>query len=194
MRKSRAGIALILLSVFAIFWLSKRAARPRFDPPSILVQVQQLNQLATVKYTIQKVVGLREQKQPVGSEAILLIIQASVQAGIDFASLSADDVTVRSDGTVVLRLPAAKILNVSVDEKETKVWDRTKTWWTPWVPYSTDLEQRARIAGIEAVNKAALDMGILAQAERNAEASIRGLLTLVGAKSVSFERLPGPQV
>lgn len=148
------------------------------------MQVQQLNQLATVKYTVQKVIGLEERKQPVGSETILLIIQASVQAGIDLASLQAQDVTLRSDGTVVLKLPPAKILNVSVDEKETKVWDRSKTWWTPWVPYSLDLEQRARRTGVEEINKAALDMGILYQAERNAESSIKGLLGLAGIKSV----------
>jgi hypothetical protein len=81
-----------------------------------------------VKYTIQKVVGLTEQKQPVGSESILLIVQASVQAGIDLASLGPDDVMVRPDGTVVVLLPAAKILHVSIDETETKVWDRQKTW------------------------------------------------------------------
>ena len=38
---------------------------------------------------------------------------------------------VRSDGTVVERLSAAKILNISFDEKETRVWDRQKTWRTP---------------------------------------------------------------
>lgn len=189
MRKSRVpSIALGLLIVFAIFWLARRERRPSFDPPAILVQVQQLNQLATVKYTIQKVIGIKEQKEPVGSESILLIIQASAQAGIDLAGLRPDDVTIRSDGTVVLRLPAAKILNVSIDEKETKVWDRSKTWWTPWVPYSLDLEQRARLAGVEAVTKTALDIGILRQAEQNAETSIRGLLGLAGVKSVLIIR------
>lgn len=184
MPKSRtAGIALVAV-IAAIFWFSQRDRRPRLDSPSILLQVQQLNQLATVRFTIQKVVGLREQKQPVGSEAILLVMQASVQAGIDLASLRPDDIAVRSDGTVVLKLPPAKILNVSIDEKETKVWDRSKTWWTPWVPYGLDLEQQARRAGLEAVNKAALDMGILSQAERNAETSIKGLLGLAGVKSV----------
>ena len=177
-------VALAVLLVGAVLWFSEQRSPLRLDPPSILVQVQQLNQLATVKYTVQKVIGLQEQKQPLGAESILLIIQASVQAGIDLASLEADDVSVRSDGTVVLKLPPAKILNVSVDEKETKVWDRSKTWWTPWVPYSLDLEQRARLAGVEAINKAALDMGILRQAERNAESSIRGLLGLAGIKSV----------
>jgi hypothetical protein len=179
-------LAVALLISIPIFWISKREGWRRIDPPSVLAQVQRLNQLATVKYTIQKVIGLTEQKQPVGSESILLIVQASVQAGIDLASLRADDVKVRPDGTVVVRLPAAKILNVSIDEKETKVWDRQKTWWTPWVAYSLDLEQRARIAGVQAVSQAALDMGILPQAERNAETSIRGLLELAGVKAVQI--------
>jgi hypothetical protein len=185
MRKSLV-IAGAFVLLIAIFWIYRRGERPRIDPPSVLAQVQRLNQLATVKYTIQKVIGLTEQKQPVGSESILLIVQASVQAGIDLAGLRQDDVEVRRDGTVVVRLPAAKILSVSIDEKETKVWDRQKTWWTPWVAYSLDLEQRARLAGIASVSQAALDMGILPQAKQNAEASIRGLLGLGGVKAVQI--------
>lgn len=185
MQKSRITfIAVALLALTAIFWLSRQALGTKLDPPSIVVQVQQLNQLATVKYRVQKVIGIKEEKQPLGSEAILLIIQASVQAGIDLASLKQEDISLKADGTVVLKLPSPKILGVSIDEKETKVWDRSMTWWTPWVPYSLDLEQRARIAGVEAIQKAALDMGILGQAERNAAASIRGLLGLMGVKSV----------
>ena len=186
MRKSFSTFALSIVIAILVLWIFKHEGRPRIDPPSVLAQIQRLNQLATVKYTIQKVIGLTEQKQPVGSESILLIVQASVQAGIDLASLRSDDVVVRPDGTVVLRLPAAKILSVSIDEKETKVWDRWKTWWTPWVGYSLDLEQRARLAGVEAATKAALDMGILAQAGTNAETSIRGLLGLAGVKSVQI--------
>ena len=184
MRKSFGILALSLLILLPIFWIVNRERTPRIDPPSVLAQVQRLNQLATVKYTVQKVIGLTEQKQPVGSESILLIVQASIQAGIDLASLSPGDVMVRPDGTVVVRLPAPKILNVSIDEKETKVWDRQKTWWTPWVSYSLDLEHRARLAGLDAVNQAALDMGILSQAEKNAETSIRGLLGLAGIKEI----------
>ncbi len=185
MQKSRVTcVAVAVLSIAAIFWLSRKVLLPSLDPPSILVQVQQLNELATVRYSIQKVIGLKEDKLPLGTEAILLIVQASVQAGIDLGSLKQDDITIRSDGTVVLKLPAPKILSVSIDEKETKVWDRSITWWTPWVPYSLDFEQRARIAGVEAIKKGAIDMGILVQAERNAAASIKGLLGLTGIKPV----------
>jgi hypothetical protein len=184
MRHARIAIVLTFVAIAFTIWLLRPEYWRRPDAPAVLARVQRLNQLATVKYTIQQVIGLTEQKDPVGSESILLILQASVESGIDLAGMHPDDVTIRRDGTVVLRLPPAKILNVTVDEKATKVWDRAKTWWTPWVPYSLTLEQKARLQGVEAAKLAALEMGILAQAERNAETSIRELLTLVGLKSV----------
>jgi hypothetical protein len=176
-------IALALMVLGA--WLWKRERQPEFTSPGIVTQVQQLSQLATVRYTVQKIIGLKEQKSPVGSESILLIVQARVEAGIDLGSMRPDDVILRRDGAVVVRLPDPKILNAFIDEKETKVWDREKTWWTPWVPFSLDLEHRARLAGLDAATKAALDMGILTQAQRNAETSIRVTLQLAGHKSVT---------
>jgi Protein of unknown function (DUF4230) len=185
MWSARWAIGLVLVATGASWWLVRQATPARqFDAPAILTQVRRLNQLASVKYTVQKVVAIREQKQPVGSESILLILQASVEAGIDLAALRREDVSVGSNGTVMIRLPHPQILHVSVDEKETKVWDRQKTWWTPWVPYSLDLEQRARVAGLEGIKQEALAMGILGHAERNAIASIRSLLGLVGVKTV----------
>jgi hypothetical protein len=180
-RVPAAWLALLTVCV-VVFW--RVELRTRLDRPIVLAQVKQLNQLATVSYTIQKVVAIREEKQPVGSESILLILQAKVEAGINLDGMRAEDITIRRDGGITVRLPPPKILNVYVDEKNTKVWDRQKTWWTPWVPYSLDLEQRARIAGLEAVRQAALDMGILANAEYNAENSVRVLLELAGAKQV----------
>lgn len=179
--QSAAVLCLMLLTFIAA---RRYGEKPDLDPQAVVIQVRQLNQLATVRYTVQKVIGIREPKPYAGSESILLVIQARVEAGIDLASLGGQDVSRRPDGTLVLRLPPPKILNVAVDEKETRVWDREKTWWTPWVPYSLDLERRARLEGLEAVKKGALDMGILRDAERNADKSIRGLLGLAGITSV----------
>jgi hypothetical protein len=67
-----------------------------------------------------------------------------------------------------------------------------KTWLTPWVAYSLDLEQRARLAGTDAASQAAFDMGVLSQAELNAETPIRGLLGLAGVKAVQIIFLAGP--
>jgi len=190
MWRPRNVVGLVLIAIGTSWWLVHRAPpAPPLDPPAILTQVRQLNQLASVQYKVQKVVAIREQKQPVGSESILLILEATVEAGIDLAALRQGDVSVGSNGSIVIRLPDAQILHVSVDEKQTRVWDRQKTWWAPWIPYSLDLEQRARLAGLDEAKQAALQMGILRQAESNAMTSIRGLLGLVGVKTVVF--VPG---
>jgi hypothetical protein len=187
MRHARA-LGTLIIAVGVILWFARRDDRPQLDAPSVVAQIQQLNQLATVRYTIQKVVAIKEDRHPVGSESILLILQARVDAGIDLSRMQPQDVSVGHDSSVTLRLPPPQVLGVAVDEKETKVWDRQTTWWTPWIPYSKDLEQRARLAGIESISKAALDMGILKQAEQNAETSIRALLQLAGVKSVRIIR------
>ena len=54
-----------------------------------------------------------------------------------------------------IKLPAARILHVDLDEKNTKVWDRSKTWWAPWVPFDIDLEKKARLAALDSVKQQA---------------------------------------
>jgi hypothetical protein len=184
MKHLRFPIVILALAICVATYWRTGASRP--EPANVVAQVQRLNQLATVRYTVQRIVTLTEEKHPVGSESILLIVQARVEAGVDLDSLSARDIVMGKDGSVTVALPRSKVLNVSIDEKESKVWDRQKTWWTPWVPYSLDLEKRARIVGLESAKEAAIEMGILAASEQNAEASIRSLLGLAGLKNVAF--------
>jgi hypothetical protein len=177
------SLALALLTAGIGYWLGRRAWTAPADP-AVVAQIQRLNQLATVRYTVQKVVGIREEKEPVGEESILLIVQATVEAGIQLDRIAEADVARRPDGALVIRIPRAEILNVAIDENATKVWDRQKTWWTPWVDYSPDLESRARREGLRIAREAAVEMGILNQAESNAATAIRSLMNLAGTPEV----------
>ena len=111
----------------------------------MLTQVQRLNELATVKYSIEKVVGMKEPKNPVGEESILLLVRGKVVAGIDLAGLTPGDVTGFDGSGVRIRLMPPRIQQAYLDEKYTKVWDRSITWWTPWVTPDADLEHKARM-------------------------------------------------
>jgi len=157
-----------------------------FDPPSVVQQIRNLSQLVTIKYTIQKAVAIEEQKVPFGTERLLLFVQAEVAAGLDLSHLREDDVKVQPDGVILVSLPPAEITSVEMDDKLTRVWDRSITWWTPWVPYNQDLERQARLEARKEVEKAALDMGILTQSSHNAQAIIRSLLMSAGAADVKF--------
>lgn len=180
------GAGLLFAGSVGLFWRSGSRASVAADPPAVLREIQRLNELVSVKYSVQKVVGFEEQKQPLGSEKLLLIVQAKVLAGVDLSGLTPSQVAVVRPGELLVQLPPPKILHVVVDEKATKVWDRQVTWWTPWVPYNQDLERQARLAAIESIRASALEMGILADAEQNARTAIRRLLEAVGIGKVTF--------
>ena len=179
-----AGIIVVAIIFFS--WQGFHGGLPlrTLDAPAMLREIQTLSELVSVKYTVQKVVGLEEKKSPVGSEKLLLIVQAEVLAGVDLASLPAGSIRILPDKQVKIALPQARIFHIVIDDKETKVWDRQITWWTPWVSPNPDLERQARIAATKSVEQAALEMGILEQARRNAETVIRNLLQTAGARSV----------
>lgn len=158
------------------------------DAPTVVREIQQLSELITVRYSLQKVIGLEEQKIPFGAESLLLLVRAEVLAGVDLAQLSERDVMI-TGMLVQLKLPPPRILRVYVDDKHTRVWDRRKTWWTPWVGFNPELDQKARRIALEDVQAAALEMGILREAETNARRAIERLLTLLGFTDVRFVEL-----
>lgn len=197
MPKLIAFLSLCALLVFAagfVIWLRFLAPSGPWgrglDTPALVRQMQQMKELVSVRYVIQKVVGMREPKTPFGQESILLMVQAKVIAGVDLARMSPADVQVKDRQHVILRLPPPHLLDVYLDEKETKVWDRHITWWTPWVAADPDLERKARMAAIEEVRKAALEGGILQDAEKSAETAIRDFLKALG---IEVEFRPGAQ-
>lgn len=188
-------VAGILMAVTAMFFLGKiTAAGPSItrpvDAPSVVREIQGLNELVSVKYTVQKVIALEEKKSPLGSEKLLLFVQAEALGGIDLSRLAIDDVKALPGRRIQVTLPPPAIVDVVIDDKQTKVWDRRITWWTPWVPFNPDLERQARLAAKNEIEHAAIDMGILNQAQSNAELSIRSLLEALGVKAIVFQSRP----
>ncbi len=178
----------VLMIVTAVYLRGARGSdglSKALDPAAVVKEIRPLNELVTVRYGIEKVVGMKEDKSPVGTESILLLVQGKVLAGVDLADLHEGDVVMSGD-VVHVHLPPPHIQEAFLDEKNTKVWDRSITWWTPWVSPDVDLEHKARLQALEDVKKAALDMGILGDAQKNAEADIRGVLRAFGFARVEF--------
>ncbi|HTS16018.1 MAG TPA: DUF4230 domain-containing protein [Verrucomicrobiae bacterium] len=197
-RIKQAAVSAIILALGGVclylYWCGGRGAKVRrvTDAPAVVREIQELSELVTVKYSIQKVIGLEEEKVPFGSERILLLVQGEALGGIDLAQVTTNDVRVSGDGAVTIRLPKAEVMHVYLDEKQTQVWDRSKTWWTPWVPYDNALEQKARLAALEDIQVAAVQMGILSNAQNNAESTIGKVLRAGGAESVQFAESSPP--
>lgn len=159
------------------------------DAPALVREIQQIHELGSVRYSVQKVVGMREQKVPVGTESLLIVVQGRVVAGIDLSGLKPADVAEDRDKMLVVKLPQARILHSYIDEQKTQVWDRRITWWTPWIAPNPDLERQARLQALKEIESTALEMGILKDAETNAQATIKNLLRAFGIEQVEFRPL-----
>jgi hypothetical protein len=182
MAKFVAFFSTICLVGLLIAIFNPQSHRRTFDSQAIVKEVRPLNDLATVKYSIEKVVGMKEEKSPVGEESILLLVRGTVIAGVNLASLNSNDVSMSSDGVARIRLMKPEIQAAYIDEKYTKVWDRRVTWWTPWVSPDLDLEHKARLQAIDDIKSEALQMGILAEAQRNVEVDLRSILQALGVQ------------
>ncbi len=175
--------ALLVAAGIAVYHGTLRYGLSDASAPAVLHEIERLNQLVTVKYTVSRVVSVTEPKTPFGEESILLMVEGQALAGVDLTCLTADDLRFSHSRAVTVHLPRPKLLHVFLNEKRTKVWDRRITWWTPWVPYDPDLEHKARLSALDDVRGAALEMGILAEAQRNAEHAIDEFLRASGIEA-----------
>jgi hypothetical protein len=156
--------------------------------PVVVEGVQRLDHLATVRFNesivITKESGGEGIRQLLTGERLILVAQGDVEAGIDLSTLDRSDVRV-SDKSVSIDLPEPQILSASLNEKETRVYDRDMGLM-PRINPSDDLAEEARDEAQDRLRKAALEDGILDYAERNAEDSIRAFVTSLGFERVEF--------
>src|SRR5437879_6282357 len=99
---SRPLTLLLLVGVLLLLYvgLRNRASSGRFtaDPPAMVKAIQQLSELVTVQYLVQKIVGVEQPKIPIGSEKLLLIVEARVIGGIDLKQIGPQDIQKNSAG------------------------------------------------------------------------------------------------
>ena len=153
--------------------------------PVVVEGIQELDQLATVRWT-ESVPVTRESGGDIvdrlfSGEKVIVIATGNVEAGVDLGDIQKDDVSVSGD-TVTIDLPEPEILSSSLDEEKTRVYDRD---FSPLnVRPDDDLVEMARLRAVEKIEAAAREHKILETAERNAEDSIRALVTTLGFDEV----------
>ena len=156
--------------------------------PVVVEGIQELDQLATVRWTesvpVTREAGGSGLERIFSGEKVLLIATGEVEAGVNLAGIGKGDVLVNGE-SVTIRLPEPKILSVSLDEEQTRVYDRD---FSPLnLRPDDDLVEEARAAAVEEIEQAAQKNDILKTAERNAENSIRAFVTSLGFEEVRFE-------
>ncbi|MBI3853749.1 MAG: DUF4230 domain-containing protein [Verrucomicrobia bacterium] len=183
-------IAAILVAIIFGLWLASVLPRlagfgsaPKvYNTATLLKQVQTLSQLVTVKYVMEKIVVLEDPPKNLlgqafaGESRVLLVAHGIVKAGVDLSELKPADLQVM-EKKVVLTLPPSQITDVYLDDKQTKIVERTTGFLRS---FDKDLEQTARQNAVDDIRRAARSGGILKDADERAQAQLKNLFKQLG--------------
>jgi hypothetical protein len=177
-----AAVLLCAGSALVTWKLAQPPTTRIYGTAAVLRQVQQLNELVSVKYVIEKVVGMSDVNL-FGEDRVLLIAHGIVKAGVRLDELRPEDVREGAAGELTLRLPKAQIMDVYLDEKRTQVYERSTGLLRR---FNKDLEKQARDNAVDSIRSAAQELNILNEAQQRAEKDIERFLIVLGFKKVAF--------
>jgi hypothetical protein len=182
------GFVLALLLALAAGWVVffRGGSRVDISQPTVVQQIQQLQRLETVVYSMEKIVtGAQESRflpRLLVSDRLLLIVHGDVTAGVDLAALDPSHVNVNGK-SVDLKLPEPIVFSTRVDNGRTRVYARETGLFSSPDP---ELESETRREAERQLTQAALDGGILKTAAANARATLTSLLQGLGFEAVNI--------
>lgn len=142
--------------------------------------------LETIQYTVEKVITAEINQGvfgPLFGDRLLFVARGYVIAGVDLSVMKTEDLRLE-DGVLYVNLPDTEVFVATLNNDESYVYDRT----TGILRKSDqDLETNARQVAEAEILNAAVEDGILLQAEQNAEVYLERLFNTLGYKEVVFE-------
>jgi hypothetical protein len=156
------------------------------DQPTVVRQIQQLQRLETVRFSMDKIIS-GEHENPylpkfLAGDRLLLVVHGDVIGGVDLSQLQAQDVSIH-DKSISLRLPKAQILVTRIDNSKTRVYSRDTGLFSSPDP---NLESEVRQEAEHELQDAALQDNILKTADENARTTLTALLRSLGFSNVEF--------
>jgi len=146
------------------------------DQPTVVHQIQQLQRLETVNYTMDKIISGEHANaylpKFLAGDRLLLVVHGEVVAGINLAGLQPGDVLIQGQ-KVSIHLPAAEVFGTRIDNARTRVYSRDTGLFSSPDP---NLESEVREEAERQLRQAALQDGILKIAADNARNTITGML------------------
>src|SRR3984957_832530 len=97
------------------------------DQPTVVRQIQQLQRLETVSYSMDKIIS-GERDNPylpkfLAGDRLLLVVHGQVIAGVDLAKVQPADVVVHN-GSITFHVPQPEIFSTRIDNAKTRVYSR----------------------------------------------------------------------
>lgn len=188
--KLAALVILIIVAGFLIFTFVSRIPGKytvNLSSQTVIKQIISLNRLETASYTIEKIIDVKTNGSQLSNilygDRILLIAHGQVIAGFDMAKLDKDKIDI-SGTTVRMTLPAPEILVNTLDNNQTRVYDRQQGILTKG---DTNLESEARQQAQNVIRDAACKGGILQEAAKNGRNQVTALLKSLGFETIIID-------
>ena len=193
------GAVLTVVLAGALLWLTAgiglldlmgilRGGRTQINvgQPTVVRQIQQLQRLETVSYTMDKIISGEHANaylpKFLAGDRLLLVVHGEVVGGINLTGLQPGDVMIQGQ-KVSIHLPAAEIFSTRIDNARTKVYSRDTGIFSSPDP---NLESEVRVEAERQLQQDALQDGILKKAADNAQSTISGMLKGFGFHEVEI--------
>ncbi|NWG05299.1 MAG: DUF4230 domain-containing protein [Chloroflexi bacterium] len=155
------------------------------DPITYINEIRALARLETIQYSVEKVItgemGAGTFDTFFGDK-ILFVGHGTVIAGIDMEKIQPEHMRFEN-GVLYINLPPAEIFIATLDNEKSYVYDRQTGILTQPDP---NLETLVRQKAEEEILKAALEDGILEQAQTNAEVYLFKFFAALGFPNTIF--------
>jgi len=155
------------------------------DPVTYINEIRALARLETIQYSVEKVVTGQTGGgafEGLFGDKILFVGHGTVIAGIDMEKLRPEDMRYEN-GVLTVKLPPAEIFIATLDNDKSYVYNRDTGVLTNPDP---NLETLVRQSAEQEILKAALEDGILEQAQINAEAYLFKFFAALGFPNTIF--------
>ena len=148
--------------------------------------MEEMAELGTVEYTITKIIKADDNAfYTVGDRKILFSCQSTMKAGISLADFNKENVKVNeAEKSVEIVLPKAKVLAFNMPAEKIKLeYEKVGA-----LRFDFTAEERNKLLkqGEESILADAENLGILADAEKNAKTFFEALLKQVGFEKVNI--------
>lgn len=184
-----AGSVFILLLLIGWFLIFRNSSGIKLntDRAAVIREMRSLQRLETASFTIEKIIDGGTSgnvfQQLLFGDKILLIAHGQVIAGFDLSQISEKDIEVEGQ-SIRVTMPKPQVLVTTLDNTQTKVYDRTRGILNPG---DKDLESEARAAAEKSIKDAACEGGILKQASDNARKQLTAFLSALGFVQISID-------
>lgn len=151
----------------------------------ILYSLKEMSDLATVEYTVTKIIKANDNKTwfKIGDRKILMSCEAHIKAGVDMSQITKDDFTI-DDKDIAVLLPEPKVVSLSIPAEAIKVEFQDITLFRD--PFKTAERDQLAAQAETQIRSSIASLGILQQAKINTSLFINNLLVRLGYQNITI--------